>query len=110
MPIEYYHNMRAIFCRQIINEKNISFSVGITRNFGQLAVVEALCGGSLGQKIIIFIEIVNCGLGNAWTLDISIMNVDMIHSELVTLRLRAAQTGLTFITVDKQDMNRIIFT
>ena len=61
MPIEYYYNMRANFCRQTINEKNISFSVGITRNFGQLAVVEALCGGSLGQKIIIFIEIVNCG-------------------------------------------------
>ena len=83
--------------------KNISFSVGITRNFGQFAVVEPLCGlwgGSWGPKIIIFIEIVNCGqtycLLGTWTW---IHNDDRIYLELGPLRAQASPLSLR---LDKQ--------
>ena len=59
-------------------------------------------GGSSGPKMIIFIEIVNCG---HWTLDIhNIMNADRIPLELVTLRAQASPLSL------QTSRNRIIFT
>ena len=50
----------ANFCRQTINEKYFLYGGNNTRLWS-VCCGEAWCGGSLGQKIIIFIEIVNCG-------------------------------------------------